>query len=461
MNTFAVSESRLSLGLSFSIAAWVIILGVLGSWVYLKQGASQVAENLPDIPSFTLTTVQDVSEFSWNERAEQAYAAGRITRPEGDSALFFYQKILARDPQNSGAMQGIERVVGYLINGAESALLAEDWLAAAGFAEQALDINKNNLAARSVMSRVQRYERIKLLNDRAIEQIAAGNLTRPKDNNALSSFQEILSMDPANVAAQQGIESVAQRLATIAQSEAFAENHERARELIAMAKSIAPNASGIAQTEKLTMQWTDMVKDQAVKDDLLAAARALQEGYLVGIDSPEGIGALDHFRSVLKKDPNSAAAQSGVQLVISGLIDRAWTLAKLDKPDEVEVVIRQAEDAGAIDAQLAEVTAELNFLTDRTAARAGSFDEVLPIGQLTARRQPAPVLPRNADGGWVELLFTVTETGDVIDVVVVEASNDVLSDPAMNAVEKWRFDPYLMSGRPMPVRSGIRFTFQT
>jgi TonB family protein len=461
MNTAVEGDSRLSLGQSFSIAAWVVILGVVGSWVYLKQGAGQVAANLPEIPSFTLTTVQDVSEVTWNERAEQAYAAGRITRPEGDSALFFYQKIQSRDPQNSAAKQGIERVLGYLINGAESALLGEDWLTAADFAEQALGINKNHLAARSVMSRVQRYERIKLLNDRAVEQIAAGNLTRPEDDNALASYREILSMDPANVAAQQGIESVAQRLATIAQSEAFAENHERARELIAMAKSIAPNASGIAQTEKLTMQWTDMVKDQAVKDDLLAAAKALQEGYLVGVGSPDGLGALDHFRSVLKKDPNSAAAQAGVQLVISGLIDRAWSLAKQDMPFEVDVLIRQAKDAGAIEAQLVEVVAELNFLSERAAARAGNFDEVLPIGRLTSRRQSAPVLPRNADGGWVEVLFTVTETGDVVDVVVVEASNDVLKDPAANAVEKWRFDPFFMSGRPIPVRSGIRFTFQT
>ncbi len=463
MMTWAERSVRFSLGQSFSVAAWVIILGVCGTWVYLKQGVGEISANLPEIPSFTLTTVQDVAEVSWIEQAEQAFAAGRITRPAGDSELHFYRKMLSRDGQNTAALQGIARIVGYLINGAESALLEEDWITAAEFAKQALAVDAKNLAAKSVMSRVQRYERIKVLNDRAVEQIASGNLTKPDGANALASFREILSMDPTNVVAQQGIESVAQRLATIAQTEAFAENHERARELIALAKSIAPDAPGIAQTEKLTLQWTDMVKDQAVKDDLLAAARAVQEGHLLGVDSPTGIGAFEHYRSVLKKDPKSAAALSGVQLVIGGVIERAWTAAANNDMTSLEKQIGYAKQAGAGAQDLREIEEELDFLQRRAAARAGNFDDddVIPIGQLTARRQAAPVLPRNMGEGWVELLFTISEEGDVSDVVIVQSSSSDLHDPAVKAVEKWRFEPFLDQGRPLPVRSGVRFSFQS
>ena len=117
--------------------------------------------------------------------------------------------------------------------------------------------------------------------------------------------------------------------------------------------------------------------------------------------------------------------------------------------------------AGASELQLASLTDELEFLRRRTQARAGIFSDVLPIRELTARRQQAPVLPRNASGGWVELLFTVNEDGEVEDVAVVESSNDSLRDPAINAVTKWRFEPYEDDGRPIPVRTGVRFSFQT
>ena len=71
------------------------------------------------------------------------------------------------------------------------------------------------------------------------------------------------------------------------------------------------------------------------------------------------------------------------------------------------------------------------------------------------------MLPRNATGGWVELLFTVNEDGEVEDVAVVETSSESLRDPAISAVTKWRFEPYRDEGRPIPVRTGVRFSFQT
>lgn len=461
MSVFALRDMNVSIGQSFTIAAWVVILGVVGSWFMLKQGPGQVVSGLPDIPYFTLTTVQDVTEVTWIDRAEQAYAAGRITRPEGDSALFFYQKMLARDPQNENALAGIQRITSFLINSAETSLFNEELTAAADWAAQTLAIDENNLAAKSVVSRVERSERIKWLGDRAVDQIAGGKLTQPRGNNALASYQEMLNMDPRNVVAQQGIESVAQRLATIAQTEAFADNHKSARELIALAKSIAPNAPGIAQTEKLTLQWTDMVKDQAVKEDLLAAAQAMQDGYLLGTQSPSGIGALDHYRSVLMKDPNSAAAQAGVQLVIGGLLDQAWSLSREERIAEALALVEQAEQAGASDLDLVAIHAELDFLQRRETARAGNFDAVLAIRDLVVRRQAAPLLPRNSEGGWVELLFTVYEDGSVQDIEVVETSSSELLEPAVDAVKKWRFEAYLENGRPIPVRSGVRFSFQT
>ncbi|NOX50194.1 MAG: TonB family protein [Gammaproteobacteria bacterium] len=451
----------MSIGQSFSIAAWVVLIGVVSAWLYLNQGSNQNTAALPEIPTFTLTTMQDVAALNWVERAESAFAAGRITRPEGDSALFFYQKMLLREPSNEPAKKGLKRVVGYLIQNAESALRQADLTAARDLAGQALQIEANNRAASSVVSRVSRLATIRELSEQAIAQMSAGNLTTPKNNNALQTYREILVHDPANPSALLGIESVAQRLATIAQTEAFAENHERAKKLIALAKEIAPNATGIAETEKLTLQWTDMVKDQAVKEDLLAATQALQEGFLVGVDSPEGFGALDYYRSALKKNPQSQAAVAGVRLVIDGLVERGWKFARADQIEAVRLMLDQAREAGAQAYQLEGLSKESAFLDRRARARAGYFEDVTAIRELSVRRQGSPVLPRNISRGWIELLFTVTEKGDVTDIQVVEASEVALEKPATTAVERWRFDPFLDEGRPIAVRSGVRFTFQS
>ncbi len=461
MSELALRSPSMSLGNSFSIAAGVVLVGVCGAWLYLKQSTEPAVASLPKIPSYSMPTVQESHETNWLERAEQAFMAGRIVQPEGDSALYFYDKTLQRDPQNAAARQGVERVLGFLINGAESALLKSDWVAASELAEQALQIQPGNVAAKALQSRVFHHQKVVKLADTAVAQIATGNLTKPKGNNALDTYREMLSMDPGNAVALQGIDTVAQRLATLAQTEAFAENHAKAKELIALAKEIAPDTPGIAQTEKLTLQWSDMVKDQAVKEDLLAAAQSMQEGHLVGQMSPNGVGALEHYRSVLTKDPQSKAAESGIQLVISGLIERAWLQSTGDNLVEAEETVTWAVEAGAAEDQLADINSELAFLHKLKRARSGLFDEMVGIKDLQAKRTTAPVLPKGVNTGWVEVLFTVNEEGSVEDVVVVDSSANILHDPAVTAVSRWRFEPYLELGRALPVRSGVRFSFQS
>jgi TonB family protein len=458
LNAFA--RTNITLGQSFGIAAWVVIAGVMGSWVFLQQGADEAAANLPEIPSFTLTTVQDVQEVNLIEQAQLAFAAGRIARPEADSALYFYRAMLERDPESVEALRGVDRVRSFLVNGAETALRDSDLAGARDLATQVLSIEPANRAAKSVIARIDQLEFIARLTERAVEQISAGRLTKPRDDNALATYREVLAVDPDNAVAQQGIESVAQRLATIAQTEAFAENHERAAELIALAKKIAPNARGIAETEKLTLQWSDMVKDQAVKDDLLLASQAIQKGNLVGASDASGVGALQHYQSVLKKDPQSQAAQAGVQLVIEGLVERGWQQSRSDDLSGIEETLVQARAAGAKPVDLEALEAELAYLNKRRKARSGEFDTVLSMRDLSVKRQSSPVLPRGIREGWVEVLFTVTEEGGVADVVIVDSSSVELHETTIAAVSKWRFDPFLDNGRPIPVRSGIRFTFQ-
>jgi TonB family protein len=410
-----------------------------------------------------------VSEADWLGQADQAFVAGRVAEPEGDNAWYYYQRVLASDPQNPVALEGVQKVVSYLVGRAETALSSNDWVDARQQAELVIALDKNNSAANAVIRRAGRAADIERLLDRAVGLVAAGRLVQPASGNALATYRRILTLSPNHVRAQQGIENIAQRLTTMAQSEILAGNHGRANELMAQAKEIAPDAPGIAQTEAFTEQWSDMAKDQAVKTELIAAARALQDGNLTGASSASstdstsfnGASALEHYQAVLASDPDSDAARSGVQLVINTLLERAREFVALDQLAQAADTLEQARLAGASELQREPLMAELDFMRRRARARAGEFTRVLAISELEFKKQVQPVSPKNATDGSVELLFTVNEQGETADMEIVESSDPALEAAALNAVARWRFAPYLDGGRPIPVRSGIRFTFQS
>jgi protein TonB len=100
------------------------------------------------------------------------------------------------------------------------------------------------------------------------------------------------------------------------------------------------------------------------------------------------------------------------------------------------------------------------------AARAFAIAAPLrPLGELERLHAPNPVYPPRAlrDGveGWVELEFTVTETGAVGDVLVVDSQpGGVFERAAIEAVASWRFRPRTVNGRPVQQRSNITIRFE-
>lgn len=76
--------------------------------------------------------------------------------------------------------------------------------------------------------------------------------------------------------------------------------------------------------------------------------------------------------------------------------------------------------------------------------------EYLPIVKVN------PIYPPGAQSrgqsGWVLLEFTVTETGSVVDPVVVEAQPPgVFDDAAKRAVVKFKYKPRVVDGKPVRV----------
>jgi protein TonB len=453
-----------SLASSFGIASALLIAGVLAAWVAILSDVEPALPSATERVSDAVAGVQvptTIEGQSLLEQAELAFAAGRIVEPEFDNALAYYLALLETDPENTAAREGVGRVMGYLESEAEGAIFRSDWDAARAYADAILEVRTKDENALGLRQRIDRLERVDALTARAFEQFSSGRLVAPPDDNAAESYRAVLALDPANEAAKQGLRSVVQRLVASAQSAAFAGDFERAERFVAQVRSVDPQASGLTEVQSALRRTRGASGDGSAQSDLARASQALEADRLVPPAEPN---AFDLFSAVLARDPASEAARRGLDLVRAALVERVRTQIAKGDIAGIQAALIAARTAAVDPGVLAELEPLARHAVRLAKARAGEFDDIRPIGTLAVVRQVAPDYPRSAASrgleGWVEVEFTVTETGEVRDALVRESSASVFDNAAVSAVNRWRFEPVLEEGQAVPVRTRARFTFR-
>jgi TonB family protein len=137
-------------------------------------------------------------------------------------------------------------------------------------------------------------------------------------------------------------------------------------------------------------------------------------------------------------------------------------LAAARKQADVDAAKSLPDEAGAIGFTSAEVSSAQHL--DAAPAKQNFMTNLVPANQLTLLKSVQPVYPSKAEAkkiqGWVDVEFTVLETGKVKDVAVRAASiPGVFEDAAVKAVSQWRYQPILRDARTVPVRTQIRVRF--
>jgi TonB family protein len=88
----------------------------------------------------------------------------------------------------------------------------------------------------------------------------------------------------------------------------------------------------------------------------------------------------------------------------------------------------------------------------------------LPLTALSVISDKAPAYPRFRGKVdievEVEIRFTVDDKGRVRDLVTTGDPPKPFARAATRAVRRWRFEPYVLDGRPTPVRTSVSFTFK-
>jgi TonB family protein len=247
-------------------------------------------------------------------------------------------------------------------------------------------------------------------------------------------------------------------------------------------------AAAAARSKPEAADGTAPTPDPAARSAALAMQR-IQEGRFI---EPEHDNARFYVQEALESNPESGAAERASEALALGLLnaargaidrkdfkaasnwlDAAGGVASSTNVDNLRHLLaaaeRQAEEANA-----ARMTAEQPPRENLAGAEAGranaaaapasSATAVIDANQLVLVKSVQPEYPRSAREaaieGWVELDFTVAESGRVKQLSVHAANpRGVFDQAAISALSQWRYKPVLVDAKPVAQHARIRIRF--
>ncbi len=192
------------------------------------------------------------------------------------------------------------------------------------------------------------------LRKQANEQIDRFALSSPPGNNALETYQTILSLDEENLQAQQGIRLIVEKYVRMAESALAARDLQSARVYIARGLSID---SSNQKLKGLELRLAEMRELIARLTPLLVEAQALGEsGYII---FPRERNAWLFYQQVLREDPGNLLAKQGSQKLVESQIRQIQSLAASGARLEATAWLKLAEDQMAGNPAFDEMAASL------------------------------------------------------------------------------------------------------
>jgi TonB family protein len=225
------------------------------------------------------------------------------------------------------------------------------------------------------------------------------------------------------------------------------------------APSTADNAAADIPAAPQDLETTRrQAEADSVWQFLKSANERLAQDQLI---QPENDNAKYYLLNARALDPANGSLAAALQDFGARVTIKARRALTLEQFDAARSWLDEAAAVGYSSAESASVLQELE------AAIAGQkfLSNVVSAIELTPLKTVQPKYPAKADRdrleGWVELDFTVTESGEVKDVAVHGASAPgVFEQAASEALSQWRYRPVLRDGKPVAQRARIRVRFK-
>ena len=339
----------------------------------------QEAQNLkPDEPQFIalrneITAIQKKAELErqlkaqvaqWLEQARDQFNRLQLTTPEGNNAYETYQQILAQDPDNQDAKEGIEKIAAKYYELADQAQVSGETDKVVDYLDRGLAVQPDNSDLLALQKRIQNA------------QTARNQLTLARDLLTARQLEDSLSAVDAGLAAAQDdaellalraeiIEALDQRekqlIADTAATEAqqLAQQNDWAQALAVLDRALAEapqNANLTALQEQLRQQQTQHEQQIAAEQHLSAALQWLDEDQLSS--------AYAEIQQGLQQVPDHAellALKSRVekQQALTTALERAQAFASEGQLENSLALVQRGLDLDSENASLLSLRDEL------------------------------------------------------------------------------------------------------
>jgi protein TonB len=152
------------------------------------------------------------------------------------------------------------------------------------------------------------------------------------------------------------------------------------------------------------------------------------------------------------------ATMPEIEMEVIREVERPEDIQELDQPPP-DVPDRNINMDGGADLNISRDVVNVDIGLDIGAAGLGATDgEMLPLVNIQPT-YPTRAAQRGIEG-WAQVAFTVTETGGVRDVNIVDAEPAGMFDQAsIRAAERFRFQPRVVNGQPVEVPN-VQYVFR-
>lgn len=439
------------------------------------------------------------------DKARRAMFHRHFTTPKGANALVYYRSVLAADPHNGEALDGLRRVGNVLVSRFSDAIGRSQFPVAAlalatlkvaqpsdpripafqrqlyvGEISQALAGNHAGHAAAMLaqaaesgvppaalsglqarVAQLQQSQQARNLATAVANSIRADNLTGP--GGAQAELARLRTVAPTANATQRATQALTEAMLAKARQDALAGNSVEESHWLAAAQSNGASATDIAAFQRQLAAEEAGAAQAKVKGLLARALSRIESGALT---SPAADSAAYYLLTVEHAHPTGAilaAEQHERTELASKLLARAENEARAGNAAASQADLTQARQWGATAAEIRAATGA-GLAALRQGGQPTSADLVRLAGELQRVRYTPPSYPDRALSeritGDVTVQYVVDKQGVPRDVRVISARPSGVFDRAtLDAIRSWRYKPVSFHGHPVavPVRTLIRF----
>jgi len=325
---------------------------------------------------------------------------------------------------------------------------------------------------------------------RAALALAANRLTTPAGDNALELYRKELALNPGDAAARAGVAEVHERLLSRAENALIEERLSEAAADIDTARTAGVDAARGALLAAELAKARERVKTAAAAKRVLTAAlpaddhaaelkadqyaalamQRIHEDHLI---DPESDNARFYVEEALDAEPANAAALEAQQQLALALLAahreadadaKKQLLKSAEERLHEDRLIEPENDSAKYHASAAPEASAARLDHDAALAQQAFLANVVSADHLDLVKSVQPVYPRMAEQsgveGWVELDFTVGDSGEVKDASVHAADPPgVFDQAAVGALLQWHYRPVMREAKPVAQRARIRIRF--